>query len=173
MSCLDFFPQLGHPVLGQRWIDLPEVKVRVIPVTPAHETADFAAVTVTGLLAAGAAALGQEPLDQQVRRNGVKVRLWTHYRAASAASPSTGGHEAPQSAAAAKGPGDLSHASPSFRERSEVQKTGGHQQSLPCCAEKGEAPRQQPKPPVGSGFDVDSDNSKPETIPPLNLDCPF
>ena len=53
------------------------------------------------------------------------------------------------------------------------KKQGGHQQSLPGCAEKGEAARQQPKPPVGSGFDVDSDNSKPETIPPLNLDCPF
>ena len=32
---------------------------------------------------------------QQSRRNGVKVRLWTHYRAASAASPSARGHEAP------------------------------------------------------------------------------
>ena len=30
-----------------------------------------------------------------------------------------------------------------------------------------------PNPLVGSGFDVDSDNSKPETIPPLNLDCPL
>ena len=65
MSCLDLFPQLGHPVLGQRWIDLPEVKVRVVPITPPHEAADFASVTVTGLLAAGAAALGQEPFDQQ------------------------------------------------------------------------------------------------------------
>ena len=42
-----------------------EVKVRVIPVTPPHETANFAAVTVTGLLTAGAAALSQEPFDQQ------------------------------------------------------------------------------------------------------------
>ena len=116
---------------------------------------------------------GCKPPRQQVRRNGVKVRLWTHYRAASAASPTAGGHEAPQSAATAKDPGDLSHASPPFRERSEGQETGGHQQSLPGCAEKGEAPRQQTKPLVGSGFDVDSDNSKPETIPPLNLDCPF
>ena len=38
---------------------------------------------------------GCKPPRQQVRRNGVKVRLWTHYRAASAASPSAGGHEAP------------------------------------------------------------------------------
>jgi len=116
---------------------------------------------------------GCKPPKQQVRRNGVKVRLWTHYRAASAASPSAGEHEAPQSAAAAKDPGDLSHASPPFSERSEGQETGRHQQSLPGCAEKGEAARQQLKPPVGSGFDVDSDNSKPETIPPLNLDCSF
>ena len=56
MSCLDLFPQLEHPVLGQRWIDLPEVKVRVVPITPTHEAADFASATVTGLLAAGAAA---------------------------------------------------------------------------------------------------------------------
>jgi hypothetical protein len=41
------------------------VKIRVIPVTPPHEAANFAAVTVTGLLAAGTAALGQEPFDQQ------------------------------------------------------------------------------------------------------------
>ena len=37
----------------------------MVPVTPPHEAADFAAVDVTGLLAAGAAALGQEPFDQQ------------------------------------------------------------------------------------------------------------
>ena len=116
---------------------------------------------------------GCKPPKQQTRRHGVKVRLWTHYRAASAASPSARGHEAPKSAATAMDPGDLSHASPPFRERSEGQETGGHQQSLPECAEKGEAPRQQPKPPVGSGFDVDSGIYKPETIPPLNLDCPF
>jgi hypothetical protein len=41
------------------------VKIRVVPVTPPHETADLAAVTVTGLLAAGTAALSQEPFDQQ------------------------------------------------------------------------------------------------------------
>ena len=99
---------------------------------------------------------GCKPPRQQVRRNGVKVRLWTHYRAASAASPSARGREAPQPTAAAKDPGDLSHASPPFRERSEVQETGGHQQSLPGCAKKGEEPRQQPEPPVGSGFDVAS-----------------
>ena len=116
---------------------------------------------------------GCKPPKQQSRRNGVKVRLWTHYRAASAASPSTRGHEAPQPAAKAKDPGDLSHASPPLRERSEVQKTGGHQQSLLECAKKGEAARQQPKPLVGSGFDVDSDNWKPETTPPLNRDYPF
>jgi len=44
---------------------LPEVKVRVIPVTPTHEVSDFTAIAVTGLLTACAAALGQEPLDQQ------------------------------------------------------------------------------------------------------------
>lgn len=48
---------------------------------------------------------------------------------------------------------------------------------LPGCAEKGEAARQQPKPLVGSGFDVTSDDSGSErgnhTIPPLNLDFPF
>ena len=97
-----------------------------------------------------------------------------HYRAASAASPSARGREAPQPAAAAKDPGDLSHASPPFRERSEVQETGGHQQSLPGCAEKGEAPRQRPKTPVGSGFDVDSGDWKPGTIPPFEFpDAPF
>ena len=32
--------------MGQRWVDLPEVKVRVVPVTPPHEAADFAAVAV-------------------------------------------------------------------------------------------------------------------------------
>ena len=83
------------------------------------------------------------------------------------------GREAPQPAATAKDTGDLSHASPPFSERSEGQETGGHQQSLPGCAEKGEAATQQPKPLVESWFDVDSDIPKPETIPPLNLDCPF
>ena len=34
--------QAVHPVLGQRWIDLPEVKVRVVPVAPPHEAADLA-----------------------------------------------------------------------------------------------------------------------------------
>ena len=117
---------------------------------------------------------GCKPPKQQVRRNGVKVRLWTHYRAASGASPSAGEHEAPQSAATAKDPGDLSHASPPFSERSEGQEAGGHQQSLPGCAEKGEAPRQQPKTPVGSGFDVDSGDWKPGTIPPFEFpDAPF
>ena len=76
-------------------------------------------------------------------------------------------------AAAVKGPGDLSHASPPFRKGNEGQETGGHQQSLPGCAEKGEAPRQQPKPLVGSGFDVDSGDWKPGTISPLDLDGPF
>ena len=74
-SGVDFFPQLGHPVLGQRWVDLPEVKVRVVPITPTHETADLAAVTVTGLLAAGAAALGQEPFDQQGVASDVSASL--------------------------------------------------------------------------------------------------
>ena len=90
-------------------------------------------------------------------------------RAASAASPSARVREAPQPAAAAKDPGDLSHATPPFRERSEGQETEGHQQSLPGFAKKGEAARQHPEPHVGSGFDVDSDNSKPETFPPLNI----
>lgn len=116
---------------------------------------------------------GCKPPKQQTRRHGVKVRLWTHYRAASAASASARGREAPQTAAAAGDPGDLSHASPPFRERSEGQETEGHQQSLPGFAKKSEAARQPPKTPVGSGFDVDSGNSKPETFPPLNRDCPF
>ena len=116
---------------------------------------------------------GCKPPKQQTRRHGVKVRLWTHHRAASAASPSARGREAPQPAVPAKGPGDLSHASPPFRERSEKQETGGHQQSLPGCAEKGEAARQPPKTTVGSGFDVASGDWKPGTIPPLNLETPF
>jgi len=39
---------------------------------------------------------GCTPPRGQVRRNNVKVRLWTHYRAASAASPSARRYEAPQ-----------------------------------------------------------------------------
>tara|TARA_B100002051_G_scaffold48463_1_gene43085 strand:+ start:327 stop:530 length:204 start_codon:yes stop_codon:yes gene_type:complete len=38
--------KLVHPVLGQRWIDLPEMKVRVVPVTPPYEAADFASVAL-------------------------------------------------------------------------------------------------------------------------------
>ena len=57
--------------------------------------------------------------------NGVKVRLWTHYRIESAASSSARRREAPQPAGATKVPGDLAQASPTFGERSEVQKTGG------------------------------------------------
>jgi len=52
------------------------------------------------------------------------------------------------------------------------QRDIGHQQSLPGFAKKGEAARQHPEPPVGSGFDVDSGGSKPETLPPLNFDFP-
>jgi len=39
------------------------VNVRVIPVTPTHETLDFTAIAVTGLLTAGETALSQGPLD--------------------------------------------------------------------------------------------------------------
>ena len=52
------------------------------------------------------------------------------------------------------------------------KKQGGINSPWRECAEKAEAARQHPNPPVGSGFEVDSGNSKPETSPLLKFDCP-
>ena len=65
MSCLDLFPQLGHPVLAERGIDFPQMQVGMVTVPPTSELADLEAVAVLCRLAAGAAALADEPLDQQ------------------------------------------------------------------------------------------------------------
>ena len=65
MSCLDLFPQLGHPVLTESRVDLPQVQMWMVAIPPARELADLEAVAVLCRLAAGAAALADEPLDQQ------------------------------------------------------------------------------------------------------------
>ena len=65
MSCLDLFPQLGHPVLAERGIDLPQMQMGMVAIPPTSELADLEAVAVLCRLAAGAAALADEPLDQQ------------------------------------------------------------------------------------------------------------
>ena len=65
MSCLDLFPQLGHPFLAERGIDLPQMQVGMVAIPPTSELADLEAVAVLCRLAAGAAALADEPLDQQ------------------------------------------------------------------------------------------------------------
>ena len=65
MSCLDLFPQLGHPVLAEGGIDLPQMQMWMVAIPPARELADLEAVAVLCRLAAGATALTDEPLDQQ------------------------------------------------------------------------------------------------------------
>ena len=65
MSCLDLFPQLGHPVLTESRVDLPQVQMWVVALSPATELTDLEAIAVLCRLAAGATALADEPLDQQ------------------------------------------------------------------------------------------------------------
>jgi hypothetical protein len=65
VSCLDLFPQLGHPVLTESRVDLPQVQMWVVALSPATELTDLEAVAVLCRLAAGATALTDEPLDQQ------------------------------------------------------------------------------------------------------------
>ena len=65
MSCLDLFPQLGHPVLAERGVDLPQMQVGMVAIPPTSELANLEAVAVLCRLAAGAAALADEPLNQQ------------------------------------------------------------------------------------------------------------
>ena len=65
MSCLDLFPQLGHPFLAERGIDLPQMQMGMVTIPPTRELMDLEAVAVLCRLAAGATALTDEPLDQQ------------------------------------------------------------------------------------------------------------
>ena len=65
MSCLDLFPQLGHPVLTEGGIDLPQMQVWMVAIPPARELTYLEAIALLSGLAAGAAALADEPLDQQ------------------------------------------------------------------------------------------------------------
>ena len=65
MSCLDLFPQLEHPVLTESRVDLPQVQMWVVALSPARELAQLALEAVLCRLAAGATALTDEPLDQQ------------------------------------------------------------------------------------------------------------
>ena len=65
MSGLDLFPQLGHPVLTEGCVDLPQMQMWMVAIPPARELADLEAIAVLSGLAAGAAALADEPLDQQ------------------------------------------------------------------------------------------------------------
>ena len=59
------FPQEGHPVLTERGIDFPQMQVWMVSIPPARELADLEAIALLSGLAAGAAALADEPLDQQ------------------------------------------------------------------------------------------------------------
>lgn len=59
------FPQLGHPVLTESRVDLPQMQVWVIALSPATELTDLKAVAVLCRPTAGATALTDEPLDQQ------------------------------------------------------------------------------------------------------------
>ena len=66
MSCLDLFPQLGHPVIHERRIHLPQMQVRVVPIAPADEVPQLSAVAVLGLFRARAGALLQESLQKEL-----------------------------------------------------------------------------------------------------------
>ena len=59
------FPQEGHPVLTEGGVDLPQVQMWVVALSPATELTDLEAIAVLRRLAAGATALADEPLDQQ------------------------------------------------------------------------------------------------------------
>ena len=65
MSCLDLFPQLGHPVLAERRVDLSQMQMRVIAIPPTRELTQLALVAANGLSTARATALAQKPLHQQ------------------------------------------------------------------------------------------------------------
>ena len=60
------FPQEGHPVIHQRRIQLPQMKVWVVLVTPAGEVPQLSPVAVLGLFRARAGALLQESLQEEL-----------------------------------------------------------------------------------------------------------
>jgi hypothetical protein len=59
------FPQEGNPVVTEGGIDLPQMQVWMVPIPPAGELADLEAIALLSGLAAGSAALRDEPFDQQ------------------------------------------------------------------------------------------------------------
>ena len=65
MSCLDLFPQLGHPVLTEGGIDFLQMQVWMVATPPARELTDIKAIALLSGLAAGANALTDEPLNKQ------------------------------------------------------------------------------------------------------------
>ena len=60
------FPQLGHPVIHKRRIQLPQMQVRVVPITPAVEVPQLSPIAVLGLFRAHAGALLQESLQKEL-----------------------------------------------------------------------------------------------------------
>ena len=64
-SGLDLFPQLGHPVLAERGVDLPQMQVGVIALSPKTELPDLKAVGRPSCFGISSTALGDEPLNQQ------------------------------------------------------------------------------------------------------------
>ena len=66
MAVRHLFPQLGHPVIHERRIQLPQMQVRMVLVTPADEVPQFSAVAVLGLFRARAGALLQESLQEEL-----------------------------------------------------------------------------------------------------------
>ena len=58
------FPDLGNPVIHERRVQLPQMQVRVVPISPADEMPQLSAVAVLGLFRARARALLQETLQE-------------------------------------------------------------------------------------------------------------
>ena len=63
---LNLFPQLGHPVIHERRIQLPQMQMRVVPITPTDEMPQLPAVAFLGLFRARAGALLQESLQEEL-----------------------------------------------------------------------------------------------------------
>ena len=59
-SYLNLFQRLGHPVLAERCLDLLQMRMAMVTISPMRELADHTLVVTHGLAAAGATGLAQK-----------------------------------------------------------------------------------------------------------------
>ena len=75
MSCLDLFPQLGHPVLAERRVDLAKMQMRVIAIPPTRELTQLALLAANGLSTARSDCTGSGTASSAARRPKGRLRL--------------------------------------------------------------------------------------------------